>query len=342
MKNKKILVVLGAVWMASCVLSFAADKDADSKVVESASPHSSKRMLKLDDGELDLNRLEKEGQINLNDVYRREKSKSGKVVNTRYLRRARYFSRNKHVALIESKIISDEAAQGYLKVYGDNGAKVLEAQAEPGVKGEYMEYEDATVLGDHHVVTIASKYVGENLRELSVFNIGNHEVVFSTGFLNGSYFVPPSEDYLLLLFQNPQSYYGTLYKYNFKDVKKITEGERLSWNTFSNDGKSYVLTETQRLEEKALSGRNMLQTEIMLYTDDVLRWKKMVKYETMRISFSASDKYLILQFGKNYKFNERGNVKESELEYSIFESASGKMVVTGRLSPENVESYKAR
>jgi len=344
MRNIKILFTCGIVWLLAGASGFAADKGAViTKLTKSAKASRPARIIKLDGIELDLNRLEGNlpmGYLPLDAVWRREKDQSGNDVQVRYNRRVKYFSRNKHIAVIESKVLSDEVFQGHLKVYKDDGTKVFETCVEPDKDDDYMGYEDVRVLSNHHVITIASKVIGTNKSRLDVYSIASNEVVFSTGLLNGRLGVPPTEDYILLLFQAPKDYYGELFKYDFKELKKIAEGPRLYWNKISNDGKSYVLTETQKLDEKAPSGRNLSQTELQFYTNDRLKWRKTVKYESLRTDFSKSDKYFILQFGKNYKLNEKGHIISWETYYSILETSDGKVAAEGRLSPEIVQKYK--
>ncbi|HNW43774.1 MAG TPA: hypothetical protein PKI19_04665, partial [Elusimicrobiales bacterium] len=258
MKNMKILLVVGVVWLSAGIPSFAADKTpvtANTKSTEDEKAPPAPRILKLDGNELNLTNLERDSRgkkfVPLDDVIRKEKNKSGKDVEVRYSRRAKYFPRNKHVALVESRIFSDESAQGQLKVYREDGRKIFEVKA-ASRKGARLDYEDAAVIGEHHLIAVASKYTGENVRELNIYDIPSSEVIFSTSFNQSSTFqVSPDEKYALMYCVRDASgasgaVQWATYKYdlNSKRLSKVLEDAAPM--AFSEDAANWVLASTQK------------------------------------------------------------------------------------------------
>jgi len=335
MKNIKILLA-AVIWILVINPGFAADKKPEG---DAASKEPQTRVLKLDDNEVDMARLEKEGSYRLNRVTRRQKLKNGKEIDVKYDRRAQYFPKSKRIAYIESAQHND-AAQGHLKVYDEHGVKVFEKKLDPE-KGAHRDFQDVRIIGSHYLATFTRDIFTERMMRLDVHNIDDTSIVFSTSMMpTDGVFVPPSEDYMLLLFQNPKDYYGSMFKYDSRGLKKIAEGPGLYLSCFSNDGRYYVLTESVELEEKASSGDRYKQSRLECYSNDTLLWNKTLKYEGLSNYFSINGRYLILQFKQNRKYNERRIVTSWETTYSIIETSSGKSVAEGKLSTEQVERYK--
>lgn len=335
MKNMKILLV-AVTWILAANTGFAADKKPTG---DETSKAPQKRVLKIDDNEVDLSRLEKEGAYRLNQVTRRQKLKNGKEIDVKFDRRAQYSSKSKRVAYIESAQYND-AVQGHLKVYDENGTKVFDKTLEPE-KGAHRDFQDVRFIGSHYLAAFTRDIFTERRMRLDVYNTDDTTIMFSTSMLpTDGVFVPPSEDYMLLLFQDPKNYFGTVFKYDSRGLKKIAEGPRLYFSCFSNDGKYYVLTESSELEEKAPSGDRYKQSRLECYSSDKSVWSKTVKHEGLSNYFSINGRYLVLQFKQNRKYNERRIVTSWETTYSIIETATGESVVEGKLSAEQVERYK--
>ena len=335
MKNVKILLA-AVTWILAANTGFAADKKP---VGDEASKAPQNRVLKIDGNEVDITRLEKEGAYRLNQVTRRQKLKNGKEIDVRFDRRAKYSPKSKRIAYIESAQYND-AVQGHLRVYDENGTKVFDKTLE-SEKGANRDFQDVRFIGAHYLAAFTRDIFTERSMRLDVYNTDDTTIIFSTSMLpTDGVFVPPSEDYMLLLFQDPKNYFGSMFKYDSHGLSKIAEGPRLYLSCFSIDGKYYVLTESSELEEKAPSGDRYKQSRLECYSNDKLVWTKTVKYEGLSNYFSVNGRYLVLQFKQNRKYNERRIVTSWETTYSIIETSTGESVIEGKLSAEQVEQYK--
>lgn len=350
MKNIKILLAgVVAAWLFIDTSSFAADKPPtnQSTSTESIKAPPTARTIKLDGTYVDLDRLEKESQrlpsSSLGDVIRREKDQSGNEAEVRYNRRAQYFPRNNHIAMIESKILSDEISQGHLKVYRDDGTKVFERKLDPDKDGDYLDYEDVRVLGNHHVITIASKYIGENKSQLDIYNIDSNTVIFSTPSNHLRNFqISPDESYILLNYADEKKQ-GSIYKYTFKNsgVQKLDGATLLD---FSGDGKSYVLAGWEKTGKNQVSGNELGTATLYFYKGDKLIWTNKTKQYEISMGggwdeYSKNNKYYI--YSRNVDVTLKENRLESyKTEYYIFDTSDGRIVTEGQLLPETVERYK--
>lgn len=350
MKNMKILPISGVVWLFMAIPGYATDKvTLIAKSTESAKAARPARLIKFGDTVVDMDRLETESQrlvsLSLGSMRRSEKEQSGKDIEVRYDRRAKYFPKNKHVAIIESKILGEEVSQGYLKVYRDDGVKIFETHVEPDKSGDYLDYEDdnVKVLGNHHVITIASKYIGENKRWLDVYTIDSGEVVFSTPANHVKDIrVSPDENYVLLYIEKEGD--GTIYKYDLLDqkIKKIMGNATLL--DISNDGKSYALARWVTGGQNPLTGNEMGFANLYLYKGDMLIWTNRTKSYEVSMGggwdgYSVGDKYYI--YCRAIDVIIRNNrIESSKTLCSIFNTENGRIAVEGELGTEIIEKYK--
>lgn len=338
MKNMEILFAVIA-WSLVANTCFAAPESSVGNIPKSTSTVVSPRMLKLDDAEIDMVRLEKQKSYKLGRIVRKQKSQSGQEVSVSYERRVQYSPANKHIVLIESKIMED-GSQGNLKVYDASGNKKFERKLELKGRG-YSDYEDAFVVGAHHVVAVFSNGYSDASRRLETYDTDTSEVVFSTGLTQASYVYPsPSDDYILLKVGQSQNGRYEYYKYDFKDLKKISVPDGFHWKCFSNDGKYYLFSKPHQTAEKAPSGDSYTESEIQCYFGDTFAWKATIKYEALHKSyFSITGKYLILELKQNRVLKE-GYVVSWDKAYYIFKSSNGKLLIKDKLSPEAVAKYE--
>lgn len=348
MKNiKTLLAGIAVAWLFIGTPGFAADKHPTNQSVstESKKVPPTARIIKLDGTEVDLDRLKKESQrlpsSSLSDVRRREKDQSGNEVEVRYNRRVQYFSRNKHIAMIESKILSDEISQGHLKVYRDDGTKVFETKVEPDKDGDYLDYEDVRVLGNHHVITIASKYIGENKSHLDVYDINSNEAIFSTPSEQlRSFQVSPDESYVLLYYVDKGQGNST-YKYNLTNRKYEKIMDNAAPLAFSNDGALYVLANTKKNGVAKNTGFDLSVTTLYFFkSDKLMAASKTQPYETPAgEEYSKNNKFFVFAGHIERKMKEN-YIDSYKTVYSIFDTTSGRIVTEGQLSREIVEKFK--
>lgn len=353
MKNMKILLA-AVVWGLVGNSGFAADKTpvtAAPKSTEGDKVPPSPRILKLDGNELDLTSLERNSRgkkfVPLDDLIRKEKDKSGKEVEVRYNRRAKYFPGNKNIAVVESRIFSDESAQGQLKVYREDGRKIFEVKA-ASKKGARLDYEDAAVIGDHHVIALASKYTGENVRELNIYDISSSEVIFSTSFNQSSTFqVSPDEKYALMYCVGAISgasgaVQGATYKYdlNRKRLSKIMEGAAPM--AFSKDAANWVLASTQKAGKAQETEFDLGITTFYFFKNGELVGTNQTKpYETpVAKEYSINNKYFVFS-GRIDRRMKGNSIASYKTVYYIFDAGNGKLITEGLLPSETVEKYKS-
>ncbi len=353
MKNIKILLAVFVACELLGVISFAEPPlGADnSKSIAGGKASSEPRILELEGSELDLNGLVRDSQgrkfIPISDLIRKEKDKSGRDVDVRYNRLAKYFPENKNIAVLESRIFSDESAQGQLKIYREDGSKLFEIKAS-STKGARLDYEDAAIIGDHYVITVASKYTGENVRELRIYDIPSSEVVFSTSFGQSSVFqVLPDEKYALIYCVRDASegdgaVHGVTYKYDLtnKRLSKIMEGAAPM--AFSKDAVNWVLANTQKVGKVKETGFDLGVTTFYFFKNHVLVGTNQTKqYETpVAKEYSINNKYFIFS-GRIDRKMKGNSIASYKTVYYIFDAENGRSVAEGLLSSETIERYRS-
>ena len=303
------------------------------------------RTVKLDGIDVDLARLEKESRTlptsSLGSVNRREKNRSGKEVEIRYDRRAKYFPKNKHVAVIESKNIAEEVVQGHLKIYKEDGTKIFETQVEPDKDGDFLDYGDVEVLGDHHVVSIASKYIGENKSRMDIYDIKSNEVVFSTPATHvRNLRVSPDENYVVFYNEALQ----TTYRYDLanNEIKKLKKAAMFL--DFSSDGKSYVLAGWEKMGQDSITGNEVGVATLYFYKGDVLVGANKTKPYEISMGggwngYSVNSNYYI--YCRNIDVKIKNNRIESyKTACTISDTSNGRTVAEGQLRGEIIEKYK--
>lgn len=333
MKNMKALLAV-VTWALVVNSGFAADK---TPAGDAASKAPQKRVLKIDANEVDMNRLEKEGSYRLNQVTRRQKLTNGKEIDVKFDRRAQYFPKSKRIAYIESALYND-ASQGHLKVYDENGVKVFEKKLEPE-KGVYRNFQAVHVIGGRYLATFTQDVFTEPRQRFDVYNINSNRVIFSTTCSYASSIkIPPSEDYLLLTIKEPGGEFVEIYKYDFVSFVKIAAGDGLFVKAISNDGKSYLIGKTNTIDTQPTEYPRYV-TRFSFFTDDLPKGSAdTVEFEFPKgTTYSVNGRYLI--FSAETDATRKGKKIVGTSVYSIFDAATAKILAEGKLSPETVEKY---
>jgi len=336
MNNIKILLAFGVIWVFAGASGFAADDEASN--VKSSTAQVSSKKLNLDGNEVDLSRLEKEGGYKLQQITRKRKMRNGKEAEVKVDRRAKYFLNSKRVTIVESTIL-DDAAQGVLKVYDLSGKKVFEKRLELE-DGVYRDFQDLKVVGERYVAAFIGNAFTDKTKRLDIYDSVGGGVVFSKALpLSSRIFVPPFNNYVLLVTKSAQGKLVEIYKHDFKELKRIADGEGLFFEAFSNDGRSYVIGKTKKLD----TGTSAFPKYSYIYsffTDDSLKASAETgEFEyPKKTQYSIHDQYIIFSAETDAVRSGDKITAISNVAY-VFDSGTGKVLAQGKLKQDVIEKY---